>query len=76
MQNCLNDHCNTNYKWCKYCKIGFGKIKTCPQSMLTPKDEGIDNWFNFFKICIFWIFPIVLYTLDASIAFGKQYVLT
>ncbi len=44
--------------------------------MLTPKDEGIDNWFNFFKICIFWIFPIVFYTLDASIAFGKQYVLT
>jgi hypothetical protein len=43
--------------------------------MLTPKDEGIDNWFNFLKISIFWIFPIVFHTLDASITFGKQDVL-
>ncbi len=27
---------------------GLGKFGTCPQSMLTPKDEGIDSWFNFF----------------------------
>jgi hypothetical protein len=24
-----------------YCKIGFEKFGTCPQSMLTPKDGGI-----------------------------------
>jgi hypothetical protein len=44
--------------------------------MLTFKDEGIDNWFNFFKIGIFWIFPIVFYTLNAYITFGKQDLLT
>ncbi len=44
--------------------------------MLTPKDEGIDNWFNFLKIVISWIFPIVFYTLDVSIACGRQYVFT
>jgi hypothetical protein len=44
--------------------------------MLTPKDEGIDNWFNFLRISIFWIFPFFVYTLDANITFGKQDVLT
>jgi hypothetical protein len=44
--------------------------------MLTPKDEGIDNWCNFFKIGLFWIFPIVFYTIDACITFGKQDVFT
>jgi hypothetical protein len=44
--------------------------------MFTPKDEGIDNWFDFLKISIFWIFPIVFDTLDVSIACGRQYVLT
>jgi hypothetical protein len=44
--------------------------------MFTPKDEGIDNWFNFFFKGIFWIFPIGFYTLDAGITFGKQDVLT
>jgi hypothetical protein len=44
--------------------------------MLTPKDEGIDNWFYFFTIGIFWIFPFFLYTLDVGITFGKQDVLT
>jgi hypothetical protein len=44
--------------------------------MFTLKGEGIDNWFNFFKICIFWIIPIVFDTLDASIAFGRQNVFT
>ncbi len=43
--------------------------------MFTPKDEGIHDWFNFLKIGIFWIFPI-FYALNASIAFGKQDVLT
>jgi hypothetical protein len=42
--------------------------------MLTPKDEGIDNWF-FFLITIFWIFPF-FFTLNVGIAFGKQDVLT
>jgi hypothetical protein len=40
--------------------------------MFTPKDESIGNWFNLLKIVIFWIFLNVFYTLDASIAFGKQ----
>jgi hypothetical protein len=44
--------------------------------MLTPKDEGFDNWFYFLKIGTFWIFPIDFYTLDASIPFGKQDVFT
>jgi len=47
------------------------KIGTCPQSKLTPKDEGIDNWFNFLYIGIFWIF-LFFYTLDAGITFSKQ----
>ncbi len=44
--------------------------------MLTPKDEGIDNWFNFLKIGIFWIFLIVFYTIYACITFGKRDVFT
>jgi hypothetical protein len=44
--------------------------------MLKPKDEDIDNWFNFEKINIFWIFPFLVYTLDVNITFGKQDVLT
>ncbi len=44
--------------------------------MLTPKDEGIDNWFNYIYIGIFWIFLLFFYTLDACITFGKQDVLT
>jgi len=44
--------------------------------MLAPKDEGIDNWFYFLKIIIFWIYPIVFNTLDVGITFGKQDVLT
>jgi hypothetical protein len=44
--------------------------------MLTPKDEFIDNWFYFFKVGIFWIFPIVFYTIDVGIAYGKQDILT
>ncbi len=44
--------------------------------MLTPKAEGIDNWFNFFKIGIFWIFSFFFYTLNACFTFGKQDVLT
>jgi hypothetical protein len=44
--------------------------------MLTPKDEGIHNWFNFFLIGIFWIFLIVFDTLDVGIAFGRQNILT
>ncbi len=42
--------------------------------MLTPRDEGIDNWFNFLKISIFWIFYIFL--IDVGIAFGRQDILT
>jgi hypothetical protein len=44
--------------------------------MLTPKDEGINNWFNILKISIFWIFPIVFHTLNVGITFGKQDVFT
>jgi len=45
--------------------------------MLTPKDEGIISWFNLYiYIYIFWIFPIVFYTLNASIVFGRQDVFT
>jgi hypothetical protein len=44
--------------------------------MLTPKNESIDNWFNYFLMSIFWIFPTIFDTLDASIAFGRQDVLT
>jgi len=43
--------------------------------MLTPKDEGIDNWLIFLKYVSFGYF-LFFYTLDASIAFGKQDVLT
>jgi hypothetical protein len=41
--------------------------------MLTPKDETIYIYLYLLKIGIFWIFPIVFYTLDAGIAFGRQY---
>jgi len=44
--------------------------------MLTPKDEGIDNWFNFLKIGIFWIFPIFFDTLDVGIASRRQDIFT
>jgi hypothetical protein len=43
--------------------------------MLTPKDEGIDNWFNLFFKHLLNISHF-FYTLDASIAFGKQDVFT
>jgi hypothetical protein len=39
--------------------------------MFTPKDEGIDNWFlkkNRFILDMSYYF----YTLNVSIAFGKQ----
>jgi hypothetical protein len=44
--------------------------------MLTPKDEVIDNWFNFFKIVIFWISPIAFDTQYVGIAYGRQDILT
>jgi hypothetical protein len=44
--------------------------------MFTPKDEGIDNWFNFLKISILWIYLLIFYTLYVDIAFGKQDILT
>jgi hypothetical protein len=75
MQNCLNDHPNNDYKQCRYCKLGFEKIGACPQSMLTPKDEGIARWLNFLKY-IFLDISYFLYTLDVGILFGRQDVLT
>jgi hypothetical protein len=41
--------------------------------MLTPKDEGIDNWFNYLYIYIGNSF--IIYILDVGIMFGKQDVL-
>jgi hypothetical protein len=43
--------------------------------MLTPKDGGIDNWFNFLKINIFGFFYF-FNTLDVGIACGREDVLT
>ncbi len=37
--------------------------------MLTPKDEGINNWLIFFKQVSF---SYCFNTLNASITFGKQ----
>jgi len=39
--------------------------------MLTPKDEGIDNWFNFFNR-YFFDTSYCSYALNAGIAFSKQ----
>jgi len=44
--------------------------------MLTPKDEGVDNWF--FKILNKYLLDksYCFYALNACIAFGKQNDLT
>ncbi len=39
--------------------------------MLTPKDEGIDNWFIFLNRYLLDI-SYCFFTLDVGIAFGKQ----
>jgi hypothetical protein len=44
--------------------------------MLTPKDEGIDNWFFLIKNRYFLDMSYCFYALNVGIAFGKQNDLT